>query len=364
VAAVEIAAGLVGEFRGAEEAWADTIGPLLAEPWSVRRTRAAQILSVAGKAAVPWADALAERAAGAQDTTERAAALFGLARLRDPRTVPLLLERADEPCLGLAAGRSHGAGWFFSPAMPDVLGLLADEAEAFVPVLGELLRGPKEGALSSLAALEQWGPAAAPFADGVAARLEESDHPSLELEVLAEIGRAAARHAALVRRFAGPENNGSAALAFWRLTGDAEGALALLEGAGPRLWAPYWTLLVELGPAAARHVDAARAELERRNPRAALAYWRMTGDTEAALRALLDGEYAPLGGWVHSWAGPAAVRVVEDMGAAAAPALPRLRELRAAPRRPGDRGSGWRDVARDQELLMLLDRAIARIGQG
>ncbi|MEU0488732.1 hypothetical protein ABZ249_05850 [Nocardiopsis sp. NPDC006139] len=52
------------------------------------------------------------------------------------------------------------------------------------------------------------------------------------------------------------------------------------------------------------------------------------------------------------------------MGAAAAPALPRLRELRAAPRRPGNLSSGWRDVADDRDLLALLDRAIARVGGG
>ncbi|MFE6307158.1 hypothetical protein [Nocardiopsis sp. NPDC057823] len=371
VGAVELIAGLVGGFRGAEAEWADTVGPLLAEPWSKRRTRAVQILSVAGEAAAPWADALAERAARVEDTgerhppgKERAAALFGLARLRDPRVVPLLLKQADEPCLGLSAARSHGGGWLFSPALPDVLGLLATEADALLPVLAELLRGPKDGMLAALATVGEWGPLAAPLADGVAALLEGSDHPSRELAVLAAIGPAAARHAPLVRWFTGPENDGSAALAFWRLTGDAAGALALLEEVGPRRWGPYWTLLAELGAVAARHVDAAREEAEKGNPPAVLAYWRLTGDADTALSALLDGGYAPLGGGVHSWTGPAAVRVVEEMGAAAAPALPRLRELRAAPRRPGNLSSGWRDVADDRDLLALLDRAIARVGGG
>ncbi|WP_306367639.1 hypothetical protein [Nocardiopsis sp. CC223A] len=371
VGAVELIAGLVGEFRGAEEEWADTLGPLLAEPWSRRRTRAAQILSVAGEAAAPWADALAERAARVEDTAERrlpgkerAAALFALARLRDPRVVPLLLKRADQPCFGLSDTRSYGAGWLFSPALPDVLGLLAAEAEPFLPALTELLRGPKDGMLSALATAKEWGPAAAPLAEEVAALLEESDHPSRESAVLAEMGPAAARHAPLVRRFAGPESDGSAALAFWRLTGDAEGALELLEEVGPRRWTPFWTLLAEVGPAAAGHIDAVRGESEKGNPPAVLAYWRLTGDADAALSALLDGGYAPLGGGAHSWTGPAAVRVTEEMGAAAAPALPRLRELRADPRRPGANTSGWRDVVRDRELLALLDRAIARIGTG
>lgn len=366
--AVEVIAGLVGEFRGAEEEWAGTVGPMLEEPWSKRRTRAVQILSVAGRAAGPWADALAGRAVATQDTEERAAALFGLARLRDPRTVPLLAERAGEPCFGLPAAASHGAGWLFSPAVPDVLGPLAHEAGALVPALEAMLRGRRDSVLPALAAAREWGPAAAPLADGVAALLEDSDHPSRELAVLAGIGPAAARHAPLVRRFADAGDDGSAALAFWRITGDAEAALELARQAGPRRWNAYWTLLAELGASAAPLLDAVRGEAERGNPLAALALWRTTGDAQAVLRSLLDGADAPLGGGAHSWAGPVAVRAVREMGGAAAPALPRLRELRDARRRPGagrtGSGSGWRDVARDRELVALLDTALARVGGG
>ncbi|MFL1426401.1 MULTISPECIES: hypothetical protein [unclassified Nocardiopsis] len=363
--AVDAVTGLVAEFRGAETVWADTAGELLGESVTEARTIAAQILAVAGEAAVPWADALAERSALSEDRAERASALLALARLRDPRAVPLLVERAGEPCFGLSRSRGH-RGWSCAPGLPDVLEPLVHEADTLMPWLRERLLRDGDDALGVLLPLESWGPAAAPLTDKVAAHLDTGRRARAALNVLAAIGPAAARHAETVRRNAEPGRGGAAAPAFWRLTGDAEGALDLIGGFHRRQRGPVWALLAELGPAAARHLDTVRraAGEDGADPRAALALWRLTGDTDTVLRLLLDGEAAPMTALTALWQGREAVRVLGEMGAAAAPALPRLRALRADPRRPRSQGrhdSGWRDVVQDRELLDLLDGAIARI---
>ncbi|MFE6307159.1 hypothetical protein [Nocardiopsis sp. NPDC057823] len=363
--AVDTVTGLVAEFRGAEAEWADTAGGLLEETVTEARTIAAQVLSVAGEAAVPWADALAERAARAEDTAERASALFALSRLRDFRAVSLVLEGSGEPGFGLAWSRGPG-GWSSAPGLPDVLEAFAHEAGPLTPWLRERLRRDDDAVLGVLRLLERWGAAAAPFTDEVAAHLDAGPRSRAAMNVLAAVGRPASRQAEAVRRSAGSVNAGAAALAYWRLTGDGEGAMGLVGGFRRRQWAPVWTLLAEIGPAAVRFVDTVRSEVGRPggDPRAVLALWRTTGDTDTALSLLLDGETAPLTVLTAFWQGREAVRALGEMGAAAAPALPLLRGLRAAPRRPwrqGWPGSGWRDVLHDRELLGLLDETITHI---
>ncbi|MFL1426402.1 MULTISPECIES: hypothetical protein [unclassified Nocardiopsis] len=392
--AVEVVATLVDGLRGTEGTCVDTVGRLAADPWEPVRERAVPLLAVAGEAAAPWADVLAQRAsaytqravadagATASRTTasratelratptglaptgsaERGAALLGLALLRDPRVVPLLQEGRGWTALGLPYAPQGDTGWS-SPGLPDLLEALVHEADALTPLLRELLEKGGDDALGVMFALEAWGSAAAPLADAVAERLRCSSRPARELAVLAAVGRGAAEHAEQVRGFAGARDDGAAALAYWRMTGDAAAALELAEGVGPRAWVPYWTLLAELGPAARAHVDRLRTPVERAEPVAALAYWRMTGDTATVLRVLAEAEGAPLRESVGERSGREAVRVLGEMGGAAAPATPLLRELRDAPERPyREAGPGWRAVLEDRELLGLLDGAIARIG--
>ncbi|MFL1379443.1 hypothetical protein [Nocardiopsis protaetiae] len=369
--AVEVTATLVDGFRGAEEECVDTVGRLAADPWEPVRERAVPLLAVAGDAAAPWADVLAQRAAADTGATAptatvtgsagRGAALLGLALLRDPRAVPLLREGRGWTALGLPYAPQRDTGWS-SPGLPDLLEALVHEADALTPLLWELLEKGGDDALGVMFALEAWGAAAAPLADAVAERLRYSSHPARELAVLAAVGRGATEHADQVRGFAGARDDGAAALAYWRMTGDAAGALELAEGVGPRAWVPYWTLLAELGPPARAHVDRLRAAVERAEPVAALAYWRMTGDTATVLRVLAEAEGAPLRESVGERSGREAVRVLGELGAAAAPVMPLLRELRDAPGRPyREAGPGWRAVLEDRELLGLLDGAIARI---
>lgn len=88
------------------------------------------------------------------------------------------------------------------------------------------------------------------------------------------------------------------------------------------------------------------------------ALWRTTGDADAVLPLLTTV-------WtVNARVRPAAARCLADMGPAAAPALPLLRDELARPRRHGASDTAWSSdqVRADEELVRLCRDALVAIG--
>ncbi|MFF3837272.1 hypothetical protein [Streptomyces sp. NPDC001930] len=150
---------------------------------------------------------------------------------------------------------------------------------------------------------------------------------------------------------------------------DREPALALCL---PRLGEPYGEdnpaiLLGELGAAGAPYVGRLR-ELLRADTtgwlplRAGEALWRITGRADEVVPALV-GAIEPFvrGGVLPAVTG--AVRLLAEIGPAAAPAVPALRAFLDADERPVEHGS-WRSVPEDDELCEAARTALLAIEGG
>ena len=128
-----------------------------------------------------------------------------------------------------------------------------------------------------------------------------------------------------IRRWHGAQN---AAWAHWRITGESKVFLAFLEDA-PSRGLGYADLgrLAELGPQATRCTTAVRPLLESPGPwtrvQAAYAWWRITGDTDAAVPVLLAA-LEPLKSGDADEPCRAAVRYIAQIGAPAFAAAPLL----------------------------------------
>ncbi|MER6781619.1 MULTISPECIES: hypothetical protein [unclassified Streptomyces] len=146
------------------------------------------------------------------------------------------------------------------------------------------------------------------------------------------------------------------ALAYGRLTGDRQPALELLL---PHLGEPYGqgnpaTLLGELGPAAAPYVARLRELLPVHEEgwlplRVAEALWRITGRAGEVVPVLVRAiaPFAESGGAYRAIT--ETVKLLAEIGAAAAPAEPVLKAFLDADERPVPHGT-WRSVPEDDEL--------------
>ena len=367
---------LIAESRRAEDAWAPVLARHLDDPDEGVRSRAALALAVCGPAvAGPWADRLAALAAGppADDTNH---ALFALARLGDDRVVAPLRARAHLVGLGFSTSRSDKGGWNFGPHMADLVRALAVCADDLVPVFRDLLRSGRDGAerTAVVDALHDWGEAAAPLVPELAEVLDSPRDPFHAMRALSAIGPAASDHAdrflawAQGREKPGGVRERDALHAYWRLTGDADTVLELFDAGSDDPFTWYGTrlrLFAELGPRAAGRAEEVRRHVrESRHgsrPEALLALWRVTGERDAVLRTILDGDL--LGG--RSGArGLRAVRILGRMGAEAEEALPRLRELLSRSARIEPWRFGWRDVVFDHRFTAAVGDAVQRIESG
>jgi len=397
--AVRLAHDLVAEYRSGGERWAGPVGALLDDPDSEVRAWSLRLLTMAGSAARPSADRLAELArpatgpdgaaddsagdgedpeeagtarAGAgtgQIGTEAAFSLLTLALMGDARAVPLLTARADRPGFGFDPGREAGRDL----GLPDILEHLAGHADVLVPHLRERLRGEGGDTDAVLRSLVRWGPAAAPLADDVAALLDTGRHAERALGALAAIGPAAAGHAARVRSLGGDAPGAGVARAYLGITGDAGAALDLLPDRPAMGHEGLQELLDGIGPPAVRHAPALREHLEShleqghlRETRALSALWSITGDTAFVLRVLLSPAQRVLTTWAATRVGPPAVRLLGRIGPDAAEALPLLYALRDSERSawPGWTGMGWKEALRDRRLVVDVRDAVRRIEGG
>ncbi|MEU9160940.1 hypothetical protein AB0D29_11815 [Streptomyces sp. NPDC048424] len=291
------------------------------------------IVARGGSAIAPYADHLATfrcRESGRADSLVQA--LMGIG---DPRALPWYLRQADSPWMEV---ESLPVEWAPS-VMPALLVQLAGRrtervlrvltgwgpaAAPAVPDLTGLLDTPH--ARAAAGALGRIGPAAVDAAGLLAALAKGDLRPR----------RFAGSEDREPRRWHGVQ---TAAWAYWRVTGDPGLALAALDAAiRGGLARPVLSHLAELGPLAAGYADALRPLLgslgEWTRVGAAEAWWRLTGDADTAVATLLP-ELHPL---AEHRAGPLLLRVVAALGAIgrpAAAAAPLLAEVTASERRYG-----------------------------
>lgn len=344
--AVVAAQRLLFGWRGDHSELASLIGDQLGDSPPRLRMRAATTLSIIGELAAPAADALVACIESAPRTGEYtpagslawtmptpysggdvSPAIRALCRVGDSRALPVLRWLLEQDPLPNYLN-SHIAG-------------LGPTAAELVPLIRQRLRGlgenddrAREALCDSLAEI---GPAAAEAAPEVLAALESD--PAQAASILTKIG-AGAEAVPLLRPLLKNPDDGTAAraaTALWQLHKDADTALPVILRAlrkDDNFTASAVAAGVRgLGPAAAATIPALRALLDRADEygwlhqNAATALWRITGDPEPVVAVLQSV-------WTRSrrrW--PGIARDLTDLGSAAAPAAPLLREALASPRR-------------------------------
>ncbi|MEU6238925.1 hypothetical protein [Kitasatospora sp. NPDC047058] len=244
--------------------------------------------------------------AAANDSYDRVAgpAALVLARLGHPAAL-------DPVHRWLAA--SSGTPFFPVTSLGQVLEPLLGCADELLPGIRRMLvdSADSEGLRSVLKALAAWGPVVSEAVPELVPILA-TRNVRWACDVLGSIGPAAEPAADILEGFVRgvtqpPRHDGSrlvpngtrrwhgaqnAAWAHWRITGESEVFLAFLEDAASRgLGYADLGRLAELGPQATRCASAVRPLLESPGPwtrvQAAHAWWRITGDTHAAVPVLL-----------------------------------------------------------------------------
>uniref|UniRef100_A0AAU3HP25 HEAT repeat domain-containing protein n=1 Tax=Streptomyces sp. NBC_01393 TaxID=2903851 RepID=A0AAU3HP25_9ACTN len=374
--ALRVAAQSLSSRRSAVAGLLPAVARRLGDPEPDNRLFAARVLGMCGRAARPWADALAAMStdAGEPHPPTRSHALWALSRLGDARCVPPLVRRLAEERHGFASHSSHADGWWtYELSLNEVAADLGAHADVLLPPLRARL--PAAAGLDERRTfcrlLTSWGASAAPAIPELLALLD-TDAAVWALDALAAIGPEASKAVPPERLRAlldappadQPFAPRSLALAYGRLTGDREPALRLLL---PQLGEPYGqegaaTLLAELGPAAVPYVGQLRELLTRHAQgwlplRAGEALWRITGRTDEVVPALVRAitPFAERGG-----AYPAVietVRLLAEMGADAAPARPALKAFLDADERPVRHGT-WRSVPEDDALCEAARAAL------
>ncbi|QNP63636.1 hypothetical protein [Streptomyces genisteinicus] len=276
-------------------------------------------------------------------------AALALARLGHPEALP--------PVHRWLASSST-LPFFEVTSLGQILRPMAAHAEALLPGVRRLLADAagKEQLRPVLAALAAWGPAASAAVPELTAVLA-TRNVRWACDALGAVGAAAAPAADTLgdfvrgvaqpprhdggcpeppgrRRWHGTQN---AAWAHWRITGDPGVFLAFLDEEAPRgLGYADLHRLAELGQVATPYASAVRPLLDSPGPwtrvRAAHAWWRITGDTDAAVPVLLAA-LRPLASGAADAPCRAAVRYAARIGAPAAAAAPLLAGVLSSERR-------------------------------
>ncbi|MFF4007026.1 hypothetical protein [Streptomyces sp. NPDC001717] len=377
--ALRAAADMLSRRRSVVPLLLPGVARLLSDPEPDNRLFAARVLGMCGHAAHPWADSLADMVTddGEPFLPAQTHAIWALARLGDARCAPPLARRLSGERLGFAYDSSHSDGWWtYDLSLTETAAGLGTHADLLLPALRARLTAA--AALDERRALcrtlQSWGEAAAPAIPELIALLD-TDGAVWALDALAAIGPAAAQAVPRQRLRAlldaPPEGQSFApralALAYGRLTGDRDPALALLL---PCLGEPYGqydtvTLLGELGAAGTPYVERLRELLPVHREgwlplRVCEALWRTTGRADEIVPVLVRA-IAPFaeGGGAYP-AVTETVRLLAEIGPPAAPAEPALRAFLDADERPVRHGT-WRSVPEDDELCAAARTALRAI---
>ncbi|MFE5587955.1 HEAT repeat domain-containing protein [Kitasatospora sp. NPDC056531] len=368
--ALALAGGLLSRWHSPVPDLLPGIAARLADPDTEVRFRAVELIACLGPAAAAHADPVAEllddTAARADRTGETVAdaAVWALARLNDPRCVPVLAERLTGGRIGFGTGSGHSpryvnTHWAELPGLHELLIPLRDHAEALVPAIRARLRGTDRPQLvrSLCQVLEAWGAAARTAVPDLLSLLDGEKTWTHAATALAAIGPAggAARESLLARATAGDQDPGLAAWSYWRVGGEPGPALAVLGPAATEGRFPHPDLgrLADLGPLAAPYADRLRSMVAEADDdwvrvRAAHALWAIAGDTDPAVpvllavcRPLTRGAYLPVM--------LPAVHHLTRIGPAARPAATVLAEALTRDDRLST-SAGWRAFVDDETI--------------
>lgn len=377
--ALQAAADAISRRRSAGPELLPAVARLLSDPEPENRRFAGRVLGMCGHAARPWADALAAMVTdeGEPYLPAQDQAVWALSRIGDARCVPPVARRLSEVRPAFSYFEMHSAGWGADePSLTEVAGGLAAHADALLPPLRARLAAAstvdERRALCQV--LTAWGAAAAPAIPELRDLLD-TDGAVWALDALAAIGPAASaavppeRLRALLD--APPEGQSFApralAVAYGRLTGDREPALALLvpERGEAYRWESAARVVGELGPQGAPYVARLRELLDVHAEGwlplcVGEALWRITGQADEVVPALVRAiEPFPERGNAYR-AVTETVRLLARIGPPAAPALPVLRAFLDADERPVPHGT-WRSVPDDDELCDAARAALLAI---
>lgn len=369
------AGGQLAQWRSVSADLLPALVARLHDPAPEVRFRAVELLACLGPAAAAYADDVAAlvgdtaaRATRRQETVAEAA-LWALARVNDPRCLPLLIEVMAGTRSGFASGSAGypvTAGWHYPvlPGLHEVLAVLPDHCEVLAPAVGQKLAAADDHTLNRLCqVLADWGPAAKAAIPHLLGLLGGDRTWTAAAVALAGIGVAADdAHDALLARSGGGAHADLAAWAYWKVSGEPGPALAALGGmaTGGKLPRPAVRRLAELGPHAAGFADQLRTLTAATDVwtrvEAAHALWATTGDTGTTVPALTTAVQGLIKGIYQPVSLPA-VRHLSQIGRAAAPAADLLRDVTTADQRLRCNG-GWRGFAQDEAIRAAINELL------
>ncbi|MFJ9724740.1 HEAT repeat domain-containing protein [Streptomyces sp. NPDC101209] len=378
IGALAQAGALLAQWRSVSVDLLPLLAARLDDPATEVRFRAAELLACLGPAAAAHADKLAVLLddTATRDTRKRQtvseAAVWALARMNDPRSVPGLIELTRGSRSGFAAGSAHypittGLHYVVLPSLTEVLTCLPDHAELLLPAIVEQLDAvTNDHSLNGMCrVLEAWGSAAKAAVPQLLGLLEDDRTWAAAANALAGIGTAGngARDLLSARSSSGEAHAEVAAWACWKVSGEPEPVLEALgraaaQGSIPR---PFLRMLADLGPYAAHYADQLRVMAADNDPwiriEAAHALWAATGDTETSVpamtsvvRGLAKDAYLPVM--------LPAVQYLTQIGQAARPAAQLLRDVPARDQRLRSEG-GWRGFTQDEAIRVALEELFA-----
>ena len=407
--AVLFGAGVLRADRSATDRLLPLVAGRLADPDPSVRSVAAHVLAAVGGRGAGYADQVAALLAddapvgyrtAADDAVVSDDAVFALARLGDPRVVPVLLERLLGGRTGFVAVAVHSEDrsvfTVCTPAVDEVLAMVGAHATVLLPGLRHRLRTARTSRQREayVRAAAAWGAAAEPLVDDLLELAARGDAWCPVAEAIGRIGPAAHRALPLLeRRVAqGPTSaDGSptmdrewtaAVQAAARIGGDPA---VLRDWIGTLLTRPNQLTVAcraagVLGPAGADLADPIRATLERAGAgdrddwqqlAAATALWRITGES-SGLVAVLAPVFAKVTGArplpVARAAGGVLVELLGSARTLAALTDAEATDLRATCRAVAgavgclSTAAGWRGLVHDEAvrataaaLLALVD---------
>jgi HEAT repeat protein len=348
------------------------------------RFRAAFLLACLGRPAASYAGQVAalttdhSRTSARSDQRVSDAAVWAMLRFGDPRGVAGLRDRLTGDRLGFTASEAHYPAspgfWFAMPSIGQAVRLAGPGAGLLDPVVRRLHRSRVAGSQSLTSVLcktlEDYGPGAAAAVPELIQVLKNSDPVRFPgpaaASALGQVGEGAGAAAAELRRHAAA-GSGAAEWAALRVSGQS--ALPLLLGEldkSPRPTRTSMPRLGDFGPLAAAAEPRLREILGSHREswvptEAAYALWRITGDSDTAVRALtwiiphlLDG-----------WCTPAAVLALNHL-ASIAQSTPDVtavaRFVLASPLRLANSG-GWRAFTDDEQVQAAATEYLTRTGQ-
>jgi hypothetical protein len=317
VAALGDAADALATWRTVTGTLVPFLGTQLGADHPEIRFRAAYLLACVDPAT--YADRLAELADddavrdGPSHATVGDAAVWALARRSDLRVRPGLRERLLGVRLGFGTRSEHcgysRAFWFRVPGIHEVLAALGPAdglLDAVVTALDRAVAGPDPGLAAILCQpLGAWGPAAGAAVPPLRRLLTTAPERWQATAAAVALGRIGSGAAVAASELVALARSGAAeaAVAWWRVTGDALSAVDLVAldrgGHAPLRW------LAEFGRLAAHRVDHVRVLLgsddEWKRVEAAHALVCIGGEPETAVavltevaRPLADGVVLPV----------------------------------------------------------------------